>query len=405
MKAGFKQTEVGLIPEDWEVQRLGDLFDISSSKRVFQSEWRSSGVPFYRARELAVLGEKGRVDNELFITKSMYEAYRNSYGVPQIGDLLVTGVGTLGKVYVVPDSHEFYFKDGNIIWFKIRGSINSAFLDQLFQTKVVTHQIEDSAGGTTVGTYTISGAKKTTIPYPPPPEQESIAEALGDADALIESLERLVAKKRDVKQGAMQELLTARRRLPGFTGKWEQVEFGSVATIRNEKAFASSMPAETPCVELEAIGSGTGRLITLPQASGSSSKYRFMKGDVLFGRLRAYLKKYWSASFCGVCSTEIWPLIPRSERLRSEYLHLIVQTSGFANAAGVSYGTHMPRSDWSILRKYGIQLPQVEEQSAIASVLSDMDAEIAALEENLEKARAIKQGMMQELLTGRIRLV
>ena len=152
---GYKQTEVGVIPEDWNATRLGDLFEVTSSKRVFQSEWKTYGVPFYRARELAVLGETGKVDNELFITREMYEAFKRSYGVPEVGDMLVTGVGTLGKVYVVAPNHEFYFKDGNIIWFKTAGSVCSDFLRQLYLTPVVKKQIGDGSAGTTVGTYTV----------------------------------------------------------------------------------------------------------------------------------------------------------------------------------------------------------------------------------------------------------
>jgi type I restriction enzyme, S subunit len=104
-------------------------------------------------------------------------------------------------------------------------------------------------------------------------------------------------------------------------------------------------------------------------------------------------------------STEIWPLSPRDERICAEFLHLFVQTNGFVNAAGVSYGTHMPRSDWSVLKKIFISLPPLAEQTAIAAVLSDMDAELLALEARRDKTRNLKQAMMQELLTGRTRLV
>jgi type I restriction enzyme S subunit len=198
---------------EWEVKRLGELFEITSSKRVFQSEWKSEGIPFYRARELAVLGETGRLDNELFITKSLYESFRTAHGVPEVGDMLVTGVGTLGKVYVVRDEQEFYFKDGNIIWFKIRGKVSAEFLRQLYLTKVVMKQITDASAGTTVGTYTISGAKKTEIPFPPLPEQTAIAEVLSDMDAELVALEQRREKTRALKQGMMQELLTGRTRL------------------------------------------------------------------------------------------------------------------------------------------------------------------------------------------------
>jgi type I restriction enzyme S subunit len=197
----------------WETKRLGDLFEITSSKRVFQSEWRSEGVPFYRARELAVLGETGQVDNELFIAKSLYDSFRTAHGVPEVGDMLVTGVGTLGKVYVVRNEEEFYFKDGNIIWFKIRGAVSAEFLRQLYLTKVVMKQITDGSAGTTVGTYTISGAKKTQIPFPPLPEQTAIATVLSDMDLELAALEQRRDKTRALKQGMMQELLTGRTRL------------------------------------------------------------------------------------------------------------------------------------------------------------------------------------------------
>jgi type I restriction enzyme, S subunit len=213
LRAGYEQTQAGPIPTDWEVKRLGELFEITSSKRVFQSEWKTEGIPFYRARELAVLGENGYVENELFITEERYHTFKNAYGIPEVGDMLVTGVGTLGKAYVVSDDRPFYFKDGNIIWFKIKGTVNSDFLKQLFLTRVIIKQIEDASAGTTVGTYTITGAKKTIIPLPSLAEQEAVAEVLSDMDAEIATLEAKLTKTRQLKLGMMQELLTGRTRL------------------------------------------------------------------------------------------------------------------------------------------------------------------------------------------------
>ena len=236
-------------------------------------------------------------------------------------------------------------------------------------------------------------------------EQRAIAATLSDVDVLLVGLDRLIAKKRDIKQAAMQQLLTGKTRLPGFRGNWEWVELGDIATIRSLKVVTSSTSGGTQCVELESIGQGSGRLLKTVDATGSSPKYSFKRGDVLFGRLRAYLRKYWLATFDGVCSTEIWPLSSREESICCDFLYLLVQTNGFIEAAGVSYGTHMPRSDWSVVRKFRVLLPSVEEQSAIAAVLSDMDAEIAALEARRDKTRLLKQAMMQELLTGKTRLV
>lgn len=209
----YRQTEIGEIPKDWDVKRLGDLFTITSSKRVYQSEWKSYGIPFYRTRELAIIGSNGSVSNDLFISKEMYESFKRRYGVPKIGDILVTGVGTLGRVFLVPDSREFYFKDGNIIWFKTNESINSEFLKQLYLTPLILNQIFGTSTGSTVGTYTISDAKKTLIPYPTFKEQEAIARVLTGMDAEIFALEQRLEKTKAIKQGMMQQLLTGRIRL------------------------------------------------------------------------------------------------------------------------------------------------------------------------------------------------
>jgi len=212
-KNGNMKTQVGVIPKDWTVKTLGELFEITSSKRVFQSEWRSNGIPFYRARELAVLSEKGKVDNELFISKEMYYDYSSRYGAPKVDDILVTGVGTLGKLYVVKENDKFYFKDGNIIWFKTTVQICSSFIKYLYQTPLLTKQIENSSEGTTVGTYTITNAKNTIIPVPTLNEQTAIARVLSDMDTEIELLQNKLVKYKNIKKGMMQELLTGRIRL------------------------------------------------------------------------------------------------------------------------------------------------------------------------------------------------
>ena len=254
----------------------------------------------------------------------------------------------------------------------------------------------------------LTTVKHVLIALPPTlAEQEAIAGALSDADGLIEALERLVAKKRALKQGAMQELLSVKRRLPGFTGAWDVTSFGKVAKIRNDKINTLGAPLAEYCIELDQIGQNSGLIEGFVDARDRvASKYLFQTEDVLFGRLTPYLRKFWSANRSGVCSTEVWPLIPNGAALNAQFLNHIVRTDKFVEAASAAYGTHMPRADWKVLTKYPIALPPtLQEQTAIATVLSDMDAEIAALDGKLVKARAIKQGMMHNLLTGRIRLI
>ena len=285
-------------------------------------------------------------------------------------------------------------------------SDSAHFLFFLFQSNILKRQINEVMGAT-INQITNRDMAAFKVIWPPTKaEQEAIAEALSDADALIESLDQLIAKKRDLKQGAMQELLTGKKRLPGFSGEWEAMPLGEIAQPRKDRVDPRVIGECEFCIELEHIGQGTGNLVGHTVAGeGASLKSVFAEDDVLFGKLRAYLRKYWLASREGVCSTEIWTLRARLSLLVPSFLFQLVQTDHFIEVASSSYGTHMPRSDWSVVKSYEVSLPSIEEQSAIATILSDMDTELAELQSRLAKARQIKQGMMQELLTGRIRLI
>ena len=154
-------------PNGYEIKKISDIFNVGSSKRVFESEWTDSGVPFYRAREIVKLSKDGYVDNELYITEEMYDNYKKKYGVPQEDDMMVTGVGTLGICYIVKKEDKFYFKDGNTLWFKNKGLCNVRFIRDQYNTDFVREQIEANANASTVGTYTITNANNTRVLVPP----------------------------------------------------------------------------------------------------------------------------------------------------------------------------------------------------------------------------------------------
>jgi type I restriction enzyme, S subunit len=204
----------------------------------------------------------------------------------------------------------------------------------------------------------------------------------------------------------MQELLTGKRRLPGFSGNWEVKPFRDLVMLRKERTDPGKSSPQRFCIELEHVEAGTGRLLGNTVTDPDSSlKSAFVEGDVLFGKLRAYLRKYWLANRSGVCSTEFWVLSPKPE-VSNAYLFQLVQTDPFIETASSAYGTHMPRSDWNVVQAYRTRVPPTcDEQRAIASVLSDMDSEIVTLEAKVAKMSSIKQGMMQQLLTGKIRLI
>jgi type I restriction enzyme S subunit len=402
LKPGYKQTEVGMIPEDWDVKCLREISPSQSVGLVINpsSYFETNG-------EVPMLVGSCISENKINAEKASQISRKNSERLSacrlKTGDLVTVRVGFPGTTAVVPTELDGCNCASMMI---IRGhkSFDSYWLAQLLNSPIGRGQIENVEYGTAQKKFNISDAINFSFPVPPAAEQIKIAEAAKNFDQYIESLEQKIDKKCQVKQAAMQELLTGKRRLPGFSGEWEEVQLGDIAAIRNTKAVASSMPAQTECVELECIEQGTGRLLMSNHASGESTKYSFRTGDVLFGRLRAYLRKFWLASFDGICSTEIWPLIARDDRLSADFLHLLVQTSEFIDAACVSYGTHMPRSDWAVLKKFQLRLPLIPEQKAIATVLADIDAELSDLVQRSQKAAFLKQGMMQQLLTGKIRL-
>ena len=428
--AEFKMTELGPIPMDWEVAEISDLYEVRSSKRVFQSQWRSSGIPFYRARDIVGFRHGEQAIGGLFIDKALYEKYKRDYGVPSIDDLLVTAVGTLGNVFRVSNESPFYFKDGNIIWFKSKGKYDSRLLEVLFESGFLDSQIYDTAGGSTVGTYTISNAKKTLIPLPPLAEQRRIAGALSDVDELIFALGKLIEKKRNIKTGAMQELLgmrneecgmrnVPRRRLPGFSGEWVEKRLGECGTAirgvsyKPHQAFYESGAGRTMLlrsnniqdnvltfddvvyVSEECIGDEQYMMcddILICAANGSrnlvgkSAALKTMGQTVTFGAFMAIFRANSDidAGFAGY--------LLQTESYRKQ-LDDILTGSAINNL-----------NSKDILGLAFAVPPTLAEQKAIAAVLSDIDAEIAALEADRAKYERIKSGMMQELLTGKTRI-
>ncbi len=432
---GYKQTEVGVIPEDWEIHQLGDIGTFKNGINK-NSEAFGHGFPFVNLMDIFGISAIASIEGLGLVASNYFD--QKNYNLKK-GDVIFirssvkpSGVGLTAIVEndlpeTVYSGFLIRFRDSGFIDIKLK---RHCFYEESFRNRLI------SASSVSANTnINQDNLMRLFIALPPTKaEQEAIAEALSDVDALIESLEQLIAKKHQIKKGAMQWLLTPpetmpiengelkidngensqlstnhsrlSRRLPGFSGDWEEKRLGDVVIIRGERIDPKKDGIQEFCIELEHINSSTGSLLGCTSTGEQSSlKSVFCEGDVLFGKLRAYLRKYWLADRAGVCSTEIWIFAPNKVLVHSAYLFQIVQTHKFIEAASSSYGTHMPRSDWNTMKNFELILPQIPEQTAIAEILSDMDAEIMALEAKLVKYRQIKQGMMHELLTGRIRLV
>ena len=178
------------LPDGWAWCRLGELFNVCSAKRILKSEWKAEGIPFYRAREIVKLAEVGSVDNELYISKEHYERLKCEYGVPQPGDLMISGVGTIGKVYIVSNADCFYYKDASVLCFENRsGIVIPEFAKYLLESDFLQSQMKANSKGTTVDTITISTALNYICILPPPSEQKHIVCAIANTLSYVKKVQ------------------------------------------------------------------------------------------------------------------------------------------------------------------------------------------------------------------------
>jgi type I restriction enzyme S subunit len=192
---------------EWVEKLVGEYFTVGSSKRVLQEDWTNHGVPFYRTRELVSLSKNEPFKSEVFISEELFSELKERYSIPTEGDFLVSGVGTLGICYQVQSKDKFYFKDGNVLWFKLEKGLNSTYFKYCFQSEHIQNQIIGQTSKSTVGTYTIQNAKKTKFWYPPTiKEQQKIAACLSSLDDLINAQTQKIEMLQRHKKGLLQGL-------------------------------------------------------------------------------------------------------------------------------------------------------------------------------------------------------
>lgn len=402
LSKGFKQTEAGKIPSDWLLR------------------------PFSRVAKIA----SGQVDPK-------YEPYASMALVAP--DHIESATGRLLKIETAKEqnaiSGKYLFSKGDVVYSKIRpylkkvilanfdglcsadmyplrpsNDVNSIFL----KASLLDYRFSKYAESVSVrsGMPKINRQELAEFSFVFPPtlkEQDAIANALSDADAYIESLEKLITKKRLIKKGVMQELLTGKRRLDGFRGQWQQMRMRDCVSIPNGQVD----PKVAPYINMKLIGpehveTETGYLIrteTAGEQNAISGKYLFRSGDVLYGKINPYLKKATLVNFDGLCSADMYPLRAK-EGIDSKFLFYTILGEHFSRfAESVSMRSGMPKINRDEIGSYLFKVPPLDEQTQIAEILVDIDEDIKECKKNLRKVQLLKQGMMQELLTGRIRLV
>lgn len=184
-----ENNESFTLPSSWSWCYLEDICVVSSAKRVLQQDWKERGIPFYRAREIAQLANGEKVKDDVFISQELYEELKQKYGIPRTGDLMVSAVGTIGKIYIVKQDDCFYYKDASVICFSKKNSdIDSKYLRFLFESSFLQKQIYSESKGTTVDTITISKAEKYFMPLPPIQEQNRIVSKIEELYSQLDSI-------------------------------------------------------------------------------------------------------------------------------------------------------------------------------------------------------------------------
>ena len=182
--------QYGKMPEEWIMCTIGDLFDVVSAKRVLKSDWKNKGIPVYRAREIVQLHKEGIADKDLFITEELFAELKDKFGTPNVGDIMLSAVGSIGYTYIVNEKDSFYYKDASVLCLRNVNKLNSQYFSMLFETTFVKEQMHDNSKGTTVDTITIEKLKKYFIPLPPLAEQHRIVIKIEELFSSLDNIQK-----------------------------------------------------------------------------------------------------------------------------------------------------------------------------------------------------------------------
>jgi type I restriction enzyme, S subunit len=398
---GYKRTEVGVIPEDWDVDRIDGHTRIRTGAKNTQDRIEDGEYPFFvRSQEVERI---------------------NSYSYE--GEAVLTagdGVGT-GKVFhYINGRFDVHQRVYRISDFSDR--LDSRYFFYQFSTRFYD-RIMSMTAKSSVDSVRMEMIAGMQIPLPLPAEQHAIAEALSDADTLLAALDKLIAKKRAIKQAAMQQLLTGKTRLPGFSGEWENIVLGehvtflrtgvnSRAELTNDGSVKYLHYGDIHTSNQVRLDPRVTAMPSLPEERARTLD-RLRNGDLVFVDASEDLDGVGkSVEISGVSDAEI---VSGLHTIAARF-NKSVLADGFKaylqfcpafreQLKRLAAGTKVFAISRTHIASVELRLPDTKEQTTIATVLSDMDAELAALERRRDKTRQIKQGMMQELLTGRTRLV
>lgn len=399
--------------ENWSIISLGDLMNVGSVKRVHQADWCDTGVRFLRARDIVAFAKNEDIADPIYISQDRYEEYSKLSGKVKVGDLLVTGVGTIGVPMLVGNDDPLYFKDGNVIWFKNENAINGLFLYYSFINKTIQNFIKDSAGIGTVGTYTITSGKRTPIYLPKENEQIQIGNFFQNLDQSIALHEKKLSQTQNLKKAMLEKMFPKAGstqpeiRLKGFSGDWgvkslsdvsEKFEYGL-------NAQATTFDGINKYIRITDIDDKSRKFIlddiTSPNICFENcEKYKLSTGDILFARTGAsvgktyiYLEEDGLVYFAGfLIRAKVKDTFDANfiftntltERF-NKFVLLTSQRSGQPGINAKEYG------------EYEFYCPNKDEQESIGRFFRYLDETLVLQQQQLQTLKNLKQAFLEKM--------
>ncbi|MCF2612820.1 restriction endonuclease subunit S [Fusobacterium perfoetens] len=389
---------------EWKNQKLSAISELTSSKRIFLSEYVSKGIPFYRGKEISELKKGKKIIDVLYISEKKYEEIRKKYGVPQKNDILITAVGTLGNIYLISNENKFYFKDGNLIWLR-NIKISSEYL--VYNLEYNKKQILDSSIGSTQKALTIVNLNKLSLNIPNLEEQEKIADFLSSVDVKINLTENKLELLKEYKKGIMQKIFNQELRFKDSNGndypEWEEKKLGDITKFSKGKLISKEDITDTgvECIRYGELYTTYNEVINKVVSKTNldiSTLVLSEKNDIIIpcsGETAIDIAKASCLTKSGVALGGDLNILKLNENgiFLSYYLNNKAKYQIVSLAQGASV-VHLYEDH---LKKLKIKVPILQEQQKIADFLSAIDSKIEKIYDELENLKEFKKGLFQQM--------
>ena len=396
----------------WTKAKIGDCCEITSSKRIFFSEYVESGIPFYRSKEIIELSNCQEISDPLYISESKYDEIAHKFGIPQPGDMLLTSVGTIGIPYIVKEKDTFYFKDGNLTWFRnFNERLDSRYLFYWVKSAEGQGVLNNTTIGSSQKALTIAALKDLKILCPPIGIQNRIVEILTSYDDLIENNQKQINLLEEAAQRLYKEWFVDLR-FPGHENTkitdgipegWSLSTVGKICKLKKETVVLTKIPANTPYIGLEHMPRSDFCLSSWGNAEdATSNKFLYAVDDIVFAKIRPYFHKVGFTLNNGIASTDSF-VMKATEGLWGLLLMTVFdKTFVEYTCQTCREGAKMPRADWSQMEKYSVLIPDENIRKQFEDYIWKVTRQIRTLALQNRMLSEARDRLLPKLINGEI---